>query len=164
MFGTALCLLPTALSCSRHSQGKPQLTAQRKLTVWATDKAFVRDCFGLLRASTCLQRAWQSWGLVNVVWFLAAMSYKRELRKGCGRPVLCPCPQAWCRWVVPAGPALFTDTPSQGMEPYNRPQTHKLESCSFLMHALKSLPAYVRNPTDLTALWMAQTKVGRQFP
>lgn len=117
MFGTAPCLLPSALSCSWPSQGKPQLTAQRKCTVWATNKAFVRDCSGLSRGSTCLQRVWQSWGLANVVLFLAAMSYKSELRKGCGRPVLCPCPQAWCRWAVPAGPAAIQTPPARAWSP-----------------------------------------------
>lgn len=165
MFSPALCLVPTALSCSWHSQGKTQLRVQRKLTMWATDKAFVRDCFGLLRGSICLQRAWQSWGLANVVSFLAAISYKMELRKGCGHPVLCPVPKQDADGLyLQLGQLLFTDISNKGMEPCNRPQTHKLKSCSFLIHAHKSLPTYVRTSTDLTALWMAQMAVGREFP
>lgn len=45
MFSTLPCLLPAGVSCPRHSQGKAQLTAQRKRTVRAVEKAFVRRLF-----------------------------------------------------------------------------------------------------------------------
>lgn len=154
MFSTLPCLLPAGVSRPGHSQGKTQLTAQRKRTVRAVEKAFVRRPFWPFEGLRVFAKepgeakGWLMWFCLLLPWAIKGSREKAAAALRCT-----PVPKRDSSRAVSAGPAVHGH-PQQGHEPLHQATDSQAKKLLFFYAHTprKSLPAYARSSTDLTTL------------